>query len=250
MAWEERKFPWDFSVREALRIVDVGDLYFDYGQPSGVPGEIEAGALRIVQAGHSLVSLGGDHFATYPLLRAVHAVHGKLALVHFDAHCDTWACEDGRVDHGTMFYRAAKEGLIDATRSVQIGIRTTTGDDTLGMTIIDARSLLALTPAEVAERVRGVVGDALAVYVTFDIDCLDPSYAPGTGTPVCGGPTTAYALEIVRALRGLRVVAGDVMEVAPSYDSAQITALAGATIAYDIMHLIAVAKGLAPAAWP
>jgi agmatinase len=176
---------------------------------------------------------------SYPLLRAQAARHGPLSLVHLDAHSDTWASEDH--NHGTMFYHAAKEGIVDAAHSIQIGIRTP-NPDTHGFTLLDARELLEKGPRAAAERVRSLVG-ARPAYLTLDIDFLDPAYAPGTGTPVVGGPTTWQARELLFGLRGLNVVGGDQVEVAPVYDApGQITALAGATLATDILYLIALAR--------
>jgi agmatinase len=158
-------------------------------------------------------------------------------LLHFDAHSDTWPDESSRVDQGTMFFHAAKEGVVDDTRSAQIGLRTT-NDDTLGFNIMDARWVHDRGPAAVASEVRRIVGDN-KVYLTFDIDCLDPSYAPGTGTPVCGGLSTFQALEIVRGLAGINLVGMDVVEVAPAYDVGDITSLAGASLAAEFLCLFA-----------
>ena len=139
-----------------------------------------------------------------------------------------------------MFYHAAQAGVIVPERSVQVGIRTT-NDDTLGFNVIDARRVHAASPADVAAEIRHLVGSDCA-YLTFDIDCLDPAFAPGTGTPVCGGLSSAQALEIVRSLRGVRLVGMDLVEVAPAYDVGEITALAGATLAYEFLCLYALAK--------
>jgi agmatinase len=201
--------------------------------------EVEQVVGRILDSGVSLLGLGGDHFVAYPLLRAHAARHGPLSLVHLDAHSDTWTSED--YNHGTMFYHAIKDGIIDAAHSIQIGIRTP-NPDTHGLTILDARWLLEQGPRAAAERVRSVVGGRPA-YLTLDIDFLDPAYAPGTGTPVIGGPTTHQARELLFGLRGLNVVGGDQVEVAPAYDAlGQITALAGATLAADILYLIGLAR--------
>jgi agmatinase len=233
-------WPWEFDLRERFSIVDCGDVDFNVGYPQRMIEAVEQTAGQILDAGVSLLGLGGDHFVAYPLLRAHAARHGPLSLVHLDAHSDTWTSED--YNHGTMFYHAVKEGLIDAAHSIQIGLRTP-NPDTHGLTILDARWLLEHGPRAAAERVRSLVGDRPA-YLTLDIDFLDPAYAPGTGTPVIGGPTTHQARELLFALRGLHVVGGDQVEVAPAYDAlGQITALAGATLAADILYLIAVARG-------
>jgi len=237
LAWA-RPWPWDFDPFDRLAVVDYGDCPFDFGRPEQVPDAITHHATEVLKAGSGLLTLGGDHFITYPLLRAFHAHYGEpLSMIHFDAHSDTWSDEDGRIDHGTMFYHAAKQGLVEPERSVQIGLRTT-NDDTMGFNILDPRWVNANGPAAVAEEVKRIVGSN-RVYMTFDIDCLDPSFAPGTGTPVCGGLTSFQALEIIRGLRGIDLVGMDLVEVAPAYDVGEITALAGASLALEMICLYA-----------
>jgi agmatinase len=232
-----RPWPWDFDPLERLSVVDYGDCQFDFGIPESVTPHIEKHIDEILQAKVGTLVFGGDHYVTYPVLKS-HARHfGKLSLIHFDAHSDTWPDDSKRVDHGTMFYHAAKEGLIDDQRSVQIGLRTT-NDETLGFNILDARWVHENGPAAVAAEIRRIVGDN-QTYLTFDIDCLDPCFAPGTGTPVCGGLSTHQALEIIRGIAGVNLVGMDVMEVAPSYDVGEITALAGATLAAEFLCLYA-----------
>jgi agmatinase len=241
ISWE-RPWPWKINPMESLSIVDYGDLEFDFGKPAGITAEIESQVDRILQAGVALLAFGGDHYVTYPLLRSHARHHGPLSLIHFDAHSDTWPDgEEQRVDHGTMFYHAARQGLVDPAASAQIGLRTT-NDDTLGFNVFDARVVHERGPQAIAAAVRDVVGDRKA-YLTFDIDCLDPSVAPGTGTPVCGGLTSHQALEIVRGLEGINLVGMDVVEVAPAYDVGEITALAGATLAMEFLCLFASRAG-------
>ena len=236
MSWT-RPWPWAIDPLEALAIVDYGDCQFDYGAPEQVPGIIEDHIGRILARGVGTLVLGGDHFATYPVLRAYAKHHGPLSLVHFDAHSDTWPDDGPRIDHGTMFWHATREGIVDDSRSVQVGLRTT-NDDTLGFRVLDARAVHELGPAAIAQQVREVVGDN-KVYLTFDIDCLDPSVAPGTGTPVCGGLSSHQALEIIRGLSGINLVGMDLMEVAPAYDVGDITSLAGASLAFEFLCLFA-----------
>ena len=243
LAWG-RPYGWNVDPMEALAVVDCGDCPFDFGRPEGVPGEIEAHARSILDEGPALLSLGGDHFVTYPLLKAHFAKHGPLSLLHFDAHSDTWDDEDGRIDHGTMFFHAAREGLVDPARSVQVGIRTFNAH-TRGFRILDAPFVHGKGEAATVGAIRETLGDH-PVYLTFDIDCLDPCFAPGTGTPVVGGLSTAQARAILRALAGLNVVGADLVEVAPSYDVGGITALAGASLALDFLALMAVARGHEP----
>ncbi|SMF82388.1 agmatinase [Tistlia consotensis] len=250
MAWE-RPYGWDFDPREVLAIADLGDCVFDPFHPAGVPAEIEAHADRLIGAGCTLLTLGGDHFVTWPLLKAHARRHGPLSLLHFDAHSDTWAgSPDGSdINHGTMFWHAAREGLIDVEHSLQVGLRTH-NPDTLGIPILDAPWVHANGPAAVVARARELLAGR-KVYLTFDIDGLDPAFAPGTGTPVVGGLATAQALAILKGLRGLDLAGADIVEVAPAYDSGEITALAAAQIGFEILALFACRPGgPMPAGWP
>lgn len=234
------QYPFGFDIFADLAVVDYGDCTFDYGRHSEIPAAIEAQAKVILDAGCHLFSIGGDHFVTWPLLKAHAERHGPLALVHFDAHQDTWDDDGDRLDHGTMIARAAKAGIIDTDHAIQIGIRTHAPDD-YGIEIIDGYAMEELGVAGVVERIRARVGDRKA-YMTFDIDCLDPACAPGTGTPVAGGLSSREALSILRALGDIAFVGGDVVEVAPAYDHADITAIAGAAVAQTYLGLLAERK--------
>lgn len=230
-------YGWGFDPLSEMTVVDYGDLAFDYAKVSEFPAALEAHATKIVGSGAAMVTLGGDHFITLPLLKAHVAKHGPLALVQFDAHSDSWADDDmDRIDHGTFVYKAVKLGLIDPARSVQIGIRTT-NPDTMGLNIIDASEAHRIGPEAVAARIREIVGDA-PTYLSFDIDGLDPAFAPGTGTPVWGGLSTAQAAAILRGMAGVTLVGGDVVEVSPPFDHAGITAVAGAHVAMELLCLI------------
>ncbi|WP_425053690.1 agmatinase [Psychromarinibacter sp. S121] len=229
-------YGWGFDIMEEFAIADYGDMPFDYAAPALIPQVIEAHADKILSQGAAMVTLGGDHSISLPILRAHVKKHGPLALVQFDAHTDTWADDEtARFDHGTGFYKAVKEGLIDVEHSVQIGIRTD-NPDTLGITVIDAPEVHRVGPAAVAAQVLDVVGDAKA-YLSFDIDCLDPAFAPGTGTPVWGGLSSAQAAAILRGIAGVNLVGGDIVEVSPPFDPAAITAVAGAHVATEILCL-------------
>lgn len=229
-------YGWGFDPLGEFAIVDYGDMAFDYAKVAEVPGLIERHAASILDQGAACLTLGGDHSITLPLLRAHVARHGPLALVQFDAHSDTWVDDDrARVDHGTFVYKAVQEGLIDVDRSVQIGIRIA-NDTALGITRLDARWVHEKGAATTANAVKNIVGDA-ACYLTFDIDGLDPAYAPGTGTPVWGGLTTAQTAIILRDLAGINLVGADVVEVSPPFDHANITAVAGAHVGYELICL-------------
>lgn len=243
LRWEEKRWPWEFALRDRLQCLDYGDLQFASGDSQDLVRKVTEEATRIVSSGKTLLSLGGDHLVTLPLLRAHAATHGKLALIHFDAHTDTYAQHE-KYDHGSMFYHAPKEGLIDTEGSVQIGIRTDYGVADHPFAVIDADAAIEETAQSIAAQIRARVGDRPA-YLTFDIDCLDPAYAPGTGTPVVGGLSTSKALRIIRALAGLNIVGFDVVEVSPAYDREQVTALAAATLALEFLYLRAsVVKNL------
>lgn len=232
-----KPWPWGFDPFATLAVIDYGDCAFDFGRPESVVAAIEDHARTLLAGGVSMLTLGGDHFISYPLLRAHADVHGPLALVHFDAHSDTWAEDERRIDHGTQFYHAVREGLIDPSRSVQIGIRTH-NDEAHGFTVLDAAWVHEQGAAATAREILRVVGDRKA-YLTFDVDCLDPAFAPGTGTPVSGGLSTAQARAVLCAIKDVRFVGADVVEVSPPYDVSDVTALAAAGIGLDYLCILA-----------
>lgn len=240
IAWD-RVFGWDFDIFEKLSVIDYGDVVFDHGIPAGITDEVREQFSKIHSNDVATLMLGGDHFSTYPVLKSLAAQYDRpLSLIHFDAHSDTWADDGGRLDHGTMFYHAAKEGIIDPKKSAQIGIRTY-NEDTHGFNIFSAEDVYENGAKSIAEKVMSIVGDE-PVYLTFDIDCLDPSVAPGTGTPVVGGLSSMQAQQILRGLSGVNIKSADVVEVAPVYDISEITALSAATIAMNCLALFAVKK--------
>lgn len=242
LAWGT-PWPWSFDPCERLAIVDWGDFTWDHGRPDEIPAAIEAQARRVLASGVRLLALGGDHFLSYPLLKAHFERHGRpLALVHLDAHSDTWRDEatpgkPRRIDHGSMFLHAAEDGLIEPARSIQVGIRTH-NVERHGFAVCDASFVHERGAAATVSAIREAVGD-MPIYLTLDIDCLDPSAAPGTGTPVVGGLSTAQARSILWGLEGLHIAGMDVVEVSPVYDVSQITALAAATLALDMLCLVA-----------
>jgi len=239
LAWEGCRWPWKFDLRQQLKIVDGGDLVYAFGDSADMATKLQEHAEKLLANGKRMLTFGGDHYISLPLLRA-HAKHfGKMALVHFDAHTDTYS-NGPTFDHGTMFYTAPQEGLIDPEHSVQIGIRTEY-DPSLGFNVLDAAWVNDTAVEEILAKIRQTVGD-LPVYLTFDIDCLDPAHAPGTGTPVVGGLTSDKATKLLRGLQGLNIVGMDLVEVAPGYDHADITALAAATVALDMLHVQAANK--------
>lgn len=239
LAWESHRWPWNFKLTDRLNVVDCGDVVFAFGDAQDMSDKLQAHTEKLLESGKRCLTFGGDHFVTLPLLRA-HAKHfGKMALVHFDAHTDTYG-NGSKFDHGTMFYHAPKEGLIDPNHSVQIGIRTEHDSDN-GFTVLDAGQVNDRSVDDMVAQIKEIVGD-LPVYLTFDIDCLDPAFAPGTGTPVIGGLTSDRALKLLRGIRSLNIVGMDLVEVAPAYDQSEITALAAASIALEMLYIQAAKK--------
>ncbi|KAA3448886.1 agmatinase [Mesorhizobium sp. SARCC-RB16n] len=235
------QYPFRADPFERLAVVDYGDCGLDFGRHDDTPQQIEAQASEVVDAGVKLLSIGGDHYVTWPLLRAHAKKYGPMALVQFDAHQDTWFDEDSRIDHGSFVARAVREGIVRPDRSIQVGIRTH-APETCGLEILYGEDVAELGVAGVVERIKARVGDA-RTYLTFDIDCLDPAYAPGTGTPVAGGLSSREALMILRRLGSLDIVGADVVEVAPAYDHADVTSLAGAAVLQHYLGLLAERKG-------
>ncbi|MFC0452812.1 agmatinase [Rhodococcus jostii] len=231
---------------EEVQVVDAGDVTvtpYDLGEACR---QIEAHASEILGGGdRKIVSIGGDHTIALPNLRALHAKHGPIALVHFDAHLDTWDTYFNQpVTHGTIFRRAFEEGLLVEDHSIHVGIRgpiydqaDLNDDARMGFRIIRAGDLDVMGIEAAVDVVRRRVGD-VPVYVSIDIDVLDPAFAPGTGTPEAGGLTSRELLRMLRQLTGLNVVGADVVEVAPAYDHAEITCVAAATVVFDLVSLM------------
>lgn len=230
-------YGWDgFDPLGEFSIVDYGDLAFDYAKTATFPALLEDHFRTLLAGNVGTITLGGDHYITLPILKAYAEKYGPLSVIQVDAHSDLWADDDyERIDHGTFMYKAVKLGLVDPKRSVQIGIRTEC-DDYLGMQMIDARTVHEAGPAEVARRVKEIVGDN-QTYLSFDIDGLDPAYAPGTGTPVWGGLSSGQAAILLRDLAGINLVGGDVVEVSPPFDTTGATAVAGAHVAMELICL-------------
>ena len=236
-------WPWNFDPFDTLAVVDYGDCYFDWGKKEDFPTALENHATGIISTGAEMITLGGDHYISYPLLKAHAKKHGPLALVHFDAHRDVEVDNGGRIDHGTMFGYAVREGLIDPRKSVQIGIRTTfVGETTMGFRIIYADEVHDATADQLAKIISEKVGTSKA-YLTFDIDCLDPAAAPGTGTPIPGGLTYHQAASVIRRLRDINFVGMDMVEVSPPYDHSDLTSAAAAGLIMEYLCLRAWQRG-------
>lgn len=251
---EQSLLLWGYN--NALQVAPLGvQTVADAGDVAVVPVDILATHRKIEAAvgqwldfGATLITLGGDHSITLPLLRQHHRWHGPMAVVHFDAHPDTWDSEYAgcKFSHGTPFIRAIEEGLLDAHAYVQVGIRGPTAgpEDYLDALRLGARMMTmdefrSRSIADVLAEIRQRIGTR-PLYVTFDIDCVDPAFAPGTGTPEVGGFTSFEALQLVRGLAGLNCIGFDLVEVAPPYDPAAITAILGANLAFEFLSLLAV----------
>jgi agmatinase len=233
------------------QVADAGDLGVNPFDLDEAIRSIEHDASALVaRTGATLLTIGGDHTIALPLLRVMHARHGPVAVLHFDAHLDTWDTYFGApYTHGTPFRRAAEEGLIDRTASCHVGIRgplysrqDLTDDAGFGFLPIHADEFETAGIAGVVERVRDRLGDA-PVYISIDIDVLDPAHAPGTGTPEAGGLTSRELLGVLRGLGGLHIVGADIVEVAPAYDHAELTGIAAAHVAYDLLGLLTLRPG-------
>jgi agmatinase len=235
-------YPWGFDPFKILSVIDYGDCFLDPHNPMTIKNTIIEHIDQFLEKNIFPLTFGGDHYITYPILCSFAKKYGKgISVIHFDAHCDTWHDDDeDSLNHGTMFYKAIKNGIIDPKKSVQIGIRTW-NSDFMGMNILDADFVHNNGLHVVLDQIHNIIGDNIT-YLTFDIDSLDPAYAPGTGTPVPGGLSSIQALQIIRKLQKINIVGADIVEVAPSYDHAEITALAAAHIGRDIITLMADKK--------
>ncbi len=236
----------DVSPFARQQVVDAGDLMANPFSIDEALAQLEAGTRSLLERAGKVLVLGGDHTVALPTLRAISAVHGPVAVVHFDAHLDTWDTYFGAAyTHGTPFRRASEEGLLDRSGCLHVGIRgplydssDLRSDSELGFQVVPSVEMDALGVAGVVERIRARVGDR-PVYVSVDVDVLDPAFAPGTGTPEAGGLTSRELLAILRSFTSLRLVGADLVEVAPAYDHAQITGIAASHVAYELISAMA-----------
>ena len=228
------------------QVADAGDIACNPFDIQDAIKQIDEGVREVLDASSKLITIGGDHTIALPLLRVMHEMHGEIAVVHFDAHLDTWDTYFGApLTHGTPFRRASEEGLIDKTASMHVGIRgplysrqDLTDDQVLGFQVIGAHDMDDMGWRGAVEQIRARVGDR-PTYVSLDIDVLDPAFAPATGTPEAGGLTSRELLAIVRGLDTLNLVGADIVEVAPAYDHADITGIAAAHVAYELLSAMA-----------
>jgi agmatinase len=241
LAWEAKRWPWSFNAFDRLSVVDFGDLLFQPAEPESMVAAVQRHAGRVLAADKTLLTFGGDHYISLPLLREHARKFGPVALLHFGAHTETYHQGGSPFEGGTLLYQAFREGLVLPDDSVQIGIRTDYERSNNPYTVLDAAWINDHGAQQALDEIRMIVGDK-PCYISFDIDCLDPAFAPGTGTPVCGGLTTDCALKILRGLTPLHLVGMDLVEVAPAYDHAEVTALAAATLAMEFLYVLATRK--------
>ncbi len=236
----------DVSPFQIAQVVDAGDIPVNPFDLTEAVTEVERAALALGEQVQRLVTIGGDHTVALPLLRAVAAKHGPVAVLHFDAHLDTWDTYFGApITHGTPFRRASEEGLIDLTASCHVGTRgplyskqDLEDDERLGFSIVSSEYVEEHGVEAAIDRILTRIGDK-PLYVSIDIDVLDPAHAPGTGTPEAGGLTSRELLRILRALRDRDIVGADVVEVSPAYDHAQVTGIAASHVVYELVTLLA-----------
>ena len=236
----------DVSPFAIAQVVDAGDIPVNPFDLTAAVSEVERAALALGEQVQRIVTIGGDHTVALPLLRAVHATHGPVAVLHFDAHLDTWDTYFGApITHGTPFRRASEEGLIDLTASCHVGTRgplyskqDLEDDERLGFSIVSSEYIEEHGVESAIARILQRIGDK-PLYVSIDIDVLDPAHAPGTGTPEAGGLTSRELLRILRALGSQNIVGADVVEVSPAYDHAQMTGIAASHVVYELVCLLA-----------
>lgn len=236
----------DTSPFVAVQVADAGDIACNPFIIDEAVAAVQEGASALLDTGAKLMTIGGDHTIALPLLREIAKRHGPVAVVHFDAHLDTWDTYFGvETTHGTPFRRASEEGLLDLTSCMHVGIRgplyssnDLSDDEKLGFQVVTSRDLQLQGLAWAIDRIVQRVGDR-PVYVSVDIDVLDPAHAPGTGTPEAGGLTSRELLEMLRVFGDMNLVSADVVEVAPAYDHAQLTGVAAAHVAYELITAMA-----------
>ena len=236
----------DVSPFQIAQVVDAGDIPVNPFDLTEAVTEVERAALALGERVQRIVTIGGDHTVALPLLRAVAAKHGPVAVLHFDAHLDTWDTYFGApITHGTPFRRASEEGLIDLTASCHVGTRgplyskqDLEDDERLGFSIVSSEYIEEHGVEAGIARILQRIGDK-PLYVSIDIDVLDPAHAPGTGTPEAGGLTSRELLRILRALKSQNIVGADVVEVSPAYDHAQMTGIAASHVVYELVTLLA-----------
>jgi agmatinase len=232
-------WPNDYAFKDRYSLIDYGDVVSFPGRTEDMVAAVDATVSKMVESDVSTLGLGGDHLTSYPAVKAHARKHGPLSLIHFDAHPDL--VDAPHLFHGSMFAVAVQEGLINPDASIQIGIRTPSPPSPK-LHVLTADRCLRMDGRAIADRILEVVGNRKC-YVTLDVDAMDPAYTGGTGTPAPGGLTSALQREILWCLKGVNAIGGDVVEVSPPYDEAAKTAIVGAIVAMDMLHILGEARG-------
>ncbi len=234
LTWEKYKWPWKFQLNKYIKIIDGGDLIYKTGNINDLNKNIYKKILNILKLKKKILFLGGDHYITLPILRTYKKIYKNISLIHFDAHTDTYY-NNNLFDHGSVFYQAKKENLISKKNTIQIGIRTYINKKIFK--IININEIYKLSTKKIIKIINKTI-EKKPTYISFDIDCIDPSYAPGTGTPVINGITIHKILKIIRKLKNINIIGIDIVEVSPIYDISGITSLTAATLATEFLYLL------------
>ncbi len=232
--WEKKKWPWNISLKKYLKIIDGGDLIYKQGNIKNLNKKISKLVTNLLKIKKNIIFIGGDHYITLPILRIYKKFYKKISLIHFDAHTDIYY-DNNIYDHGSIIYQIKKEKLVSIKNIIQIGIRTYINKKNK-INIINAEKTNSKSTKKIIKKIINTTKN-LPTYITFDIDCIDPSYAPGTGTPVIGGITIHKILKIIRKLKKINIIGFDLVEVSPIYDKSGITSLTAANIILDFIYL-------------
>ncbi len=232
--WEKKKWPWNISLEKYIKIIDGGDIIYKQGNIKNLNKKITQLVTNLLEIKKNIIFIGGDHYITLPILRTYKNFYKNISLIHFDAHTDNYY-ENNPYDHGSIIYQIKKENLVLEKNIIQIGIRTYINKKNK-INIINAEKTNYISTKKIINKIKNTTNN-LPTYITFDIDCIDPSYAPGTGTPVIGGITIHKILKIIRKLKKINIIGFDLVEVSPIYDKSGITSLTAANIILDLIYL-------------
>ncbi len=238
LTWEKYKWPWKFSLKKYLNVIDGGDLIYKTGNIKNLNKIIKYKINNLLKLNKNIIIMGGDHYITLPILKEYKKKYKNLALIHFDAHTDTYD-NNNKFDHGSVFYQLFKNKIIKKKNTIHIGIRTYINNKKTQ--IISSDDVNNNSINKIIDKIEKII-QKKPTYISFDIDCIDPSYAPGTGTPVIGGITTNKILQIIRKFKNINIIGSDIVEVSPIYDNSDITSLTAATIISELLHLQAYKK--------
>ncbi len=234
LCWEKKKWPWNFKLKKYITVIDGGDLIYKQGNIKNLNKKINQKIINLLKIKKNIIFIGGDHYITLPILRTYKNFYKKISLIHFDAHTDMYY-EKNNYDHGSIIYQIKKEKIISRKNIIQLGIRTYTSKKNRIKTIT-AEKINKYSTNKIINKIEKITNN-LPTYISFDIDCIDPSYAPGTGTPVINGITTNKIFKILRKLKKINIIGCDIVEINPIYDKSGITSLTGANIILDLIYL-------------